>query len=71
MTDQQEQHHPEHEEVAQSTGLTMEERRALRRYLLTVEYLGPAFAGCQRQPQGVVTVQGALEEALKQLIKQA
>ncbi|CAI5973801.1 unnamed protein product, partial [Closterium sp. NIES-64] len=44
---------------------------ASRRYLLTVEYIGSAFSGWQKQPLGnnpLPSVQGALEDAIGKLV---
>ena len=42
----------------------------IRRYLLCVEYVGTAFSGSQKQPDGVSTIQGAIEQALHLVTKQ-
>ncbi len=42
----------------------------MERYVLVIEYKGTNFSGSQKQPDGVRTVQGTLEEAIRTLTKQ-
>lgn len=42
----------------------------MERYVLVLEYKGTNFSGSQKQPDGVRTVQGTLEKAIRTLTKQ-
>lgn len=47
-----------------------EELAARRRYMLFIEYSGDKFSGSQRQPEGIPTVQAAIEDALEEITKE-
>ncbi len=42
----------------------------MARYKLEIEYIGQKYAGSQKQPQGIKTIQAEIESALRTLTKQ-